>query len=341
MRDRSFRVVVAGPPALLDRLGVLRERGCEVVSGPPTTDPTACLTEHDLGELCRNADALFVPHGQRIWASVIDSSPHLRIIVTPVIGVDAIDVRTATERGVIVANSPAWQNSVGVAEAVIGLMVSLRKQLPHKIARFHRGLWRPDSIDSLLTGTTMGLVGFGRIGREVAQRLSGWGMKLLAFDPYVLPEEAATHGARLVDLENLLRSSDFVSLHVVLTPETEGMIGERELRLMKPTAYLVNTSRGEVLDEPAFIRAINEGWIAGAAIDVYATEPLPMDSPLRKLDPEKVTFTPHCIGHNADGLIEGIKMAVDNIILAFEGKPPEPVECLKNPETLPHWRERF
>jgi D-3-phosphoglycerate dehydrogenase len=342
MSHHTFRVAIAGPPHPLGGLVALRERGYEVVTGPAATDSHGYLGEHELVELCRSANAIFVSPGQRIWASAIDSSPRLRIIVIPIIGVDAIDVKTATDCGVIVANSPAWQNFVGVAEAVIGLMVSLRKRLPHNVARFHRGEWRaPDSIGNLLVDTTLGLIGFGRIGREVAHRLSGWDMQILAFDPYVSQQDAASHGVRLVDLETLLRSSDLISLHVVLTPETQRMIGEKELELMQPTAYLINTSRGEVLDERAFVQAINKGWIAGAAIDVYEQEPLPMSSPLRTLDPEKVIFTPHCIGHNPDALVEGVKMAVGNVIRAFEGKPPEPTECFKNPEVLPRWQERF
>jgi phosphoglycerate dehydrogenase-like enzyme len=154
----------------------------------------------------------------------------------------------------------------------------------------------------------------------------------------VTAEAAHQFGVELVGLDRLLAESDFVSLHLVATPETFEMIGERELRLMKPSAYLINTSRGQVLNEQAFCRAIREDWIAGGALDVFHQEPLGLESPLRDLDPERVTLTPHSIAHTVESRAGGIRMANDNMLRALRGDVPEDV---LNPEVIPVWRQRF
>jgi phosphoglycerate dehydrogenase-like enzyme len=175
----------------------------------------------------------------------------------------------------------------------------------------------------------VGLIGYGRIARHVEQRLQGWGVTIQAADPYV-------EGS--VPLDELLRTSDVVSVHVVLTKETRNMLGARELALMKPSAILINTSRGGAVVEDALAEAINADRLAGAALDVFQQEPINMDNPLLACDPDRVILTPHSIGHNLESGPTGIQMALETIERALRGELPESVI---NPEVIPAWRRRL
>jgi phosphoglycerate dehydrogenase-like enzyme len=163
-------------------------------------------------------------------------------------------------------------------------------------------------------------------------------MRIIAHDPYVRPEVAASLGVELVDLATLFRESDFVSIHLVVTPETQGLISESLLRLMKPQAYLVNTSRGQVIDEIALEVALREKWFAGAALDVYDSEPLAADSPLRLLDSDRVILTPHSLSHTWESQAGGWRMAIESTLAILRGEIPGTVV---NPEAIPLWRKRF
>jgi D-3-phosphoglycerate dehydrogenase len=269
----------------------------------------------------------------------MELAPRLRLVVVPFIGTDRIDVPAATELGVLVANSPSPQNFIGVAEATIGLALMLLKRVKHNEAKLRRGEWgRRDDRGFLLWGKTVGLVGFGRVGTHVARRLGPWDLRLLAHDPYASPEQARMLNVELVDLITLLAESDIVSLHAVLTPETRRMIGEPELKAMKPTAFLVNTARGELVDEEALARAVEELWIAGAALDTFEQEPLPPGSPLRALDPERLILTPHNVSHSEAGRQANLQLALKTIITACNGELPEHVV---NPQAVPRWRARL
>jgi D-3-phosphoglycerate dehydrogenase len=266
-------------------------------------------------------------------------APRLRAIVTTSIGFERIDVTSATELGILVCNSPSVENVHGVAEATVCLLVALSKQLKRKEASLYLEGWgREADRGILLGGRTLGLLGLGRTGSGVAQRLAAWGMRIIAHDPYVRPEVAAGLGVQLVDLKTLFSESDFVSVHLVVTPETERLVDEDLLQLMKPQAYLVNTSRGQVIDEAALERALREEWIAGAALDVYESEPLAADSPLRRLDPDRVILTPHNLSHTWESQAGGWKMAVDSTLSILSGEIPETVV---NPEAIAGWRRRF
>ena len=181
----------------------------------------------------------------------------------------------------------------------------------------------------------MGLVGLGRVGSHVARRLHNWEVRLLASDPYVERSRAEALGAALVDLQTLLAESDVVSLHASLTDETRGLIGEKELRRMKPSAVLVNTARGEMADEEAVARALSEGWIAGAALDAFVQEPLQAGSPLRAVDPERLILTPHNVSHSEAGRRANLALALEQILAAGRGEPP--AHCV-NPAAIPRWR---
>ncbi|HTI54628.1 MAG TPA: NAD(P)-dependent oxidoreductase, partial [Verrucomicrobiae bacterium] len=172
---------------------------------------------------------------------------------------------------------------------------------------------------------------------HVARRLVNWDVRLLASDPYVSEERARSLGATLVDLPTLLAESDVVSLHASLTDETRNLIGEKALRAMKPTAVLINTARGEIADEEAVARALTEGWIAGAALDAFTREPLPAESPLRAVDPERLILTPHNVSHSEAGRRANLRLALDQILAAGRGEPP--AHCV-NPDAIPRWRNR-
>jgi phosphoglycerate dehydrogenase-like enzyme len=189
-----------------------------------------------------------------------------------------------------------------------------------------------------MTGKTVGIIGTGRIGRNVAKRLGAWDMRLLGYDPYVSPETVAPLGITMVPLERLLRESDVVTLHVVLTKETRRMIQLEQLRTMKRSAYLINTSRGQAIDEDHLATALNENVIAGAALDVSDEEPLASSSRLRQVDPLKLIMTPHIIGNNPGSLEAGQRMAAASILSILQGIPPDTVV---NPGAIQRWKERF
>jgi D-3-phosphoglycerate dehydrogenase len=254
----------------------------------------------------------------------------------PFIGTDKIDLAAASKQGILVANSPTPENFIAVAEATIGLVLMLLKRVKHNEAKLRRGEWaqRQDRGDFLF-GKTVGLVGLGRVGSHVARRLVNWDVRLLAADPYVSADHAAALGATLVDLPALLAESDVVSLHASLTDETRGLIGEKELRRMKPTAILVNTARGEMADEEVVARALAEGWIAGAAIDAFVKEPLGPGNPLRNVDPERLILTPHNVSHSEAGRRANLRLALEQILAAGRGEAP--AHCV-NPDAIPRWR---
>jgi D-3-phosphoglycerate dehydrogenase len=247
-------------------------------------------------------------------------------------------VATASRLGILVANSPTPENFIAVAEAAIGLAIVLLKRVKHNEAKLRRGEWatREDRGDFLF-GKTVGIVGLGRIGSHVARRLASWDVRLVASDPYVFPDHASSLGVALVDLPTLLAEADVVTLHAPLTDETRGLIGEKELRRMKPTALLINTARGELVDEEALARSLNERWIAGAALDTFTREPLPLSSPLRSVNPERLILTPHNVSHSEAGRRAGLKLALDQILAVGRGEVPQHVV---NPEAIPRWRSK-
>lgn len=337
----QWRVVAAGPWE--DDPGwqsALEQAGCQVVMGRSFERfPGQPYGEDELIDMFKDADAVLVSTRERVTPRILKACPRLRIVAKATIGVERIDVDAAAELGILVVNSPAPENFLGMAEATIGLMLALAKRMIHNQRQLREGRWKStDSLGTLLLGKTIGIVGLGRIGSNVARRLTGWGVRILAADPYVEPSLAYAVGAQLVELDMLLGESDVVTLHVVVTPETRRLMNETRLRAMKPTAYLINTSRGAVIDESALVKAIEEGWIAGAALDVFEDEPLPPENPLRRLDPDRVILTPHAVGNNPGAHKTGTRMAVTNMLRALRGELPD---YIKNPRAIPRWRERF
>ncbi|MCC6178569.1 MAG: dehydrogenase [Chloroflexi bacterium] len=323
----STIAVPAEFPAIAGLHARLRAAGAALVeieraSGEPPTPQT-------LAALVAGADAIVAEPAMAFPAGVLRAAPRLRLVCSPVIGTDHIDVEAATELGVLVANCPTDEIVIGMAEASVMLMVALLLELKRKEASLRAGAWRLALSSHLLRGRTVGLVGYGRIARAVAARLQGWQVTLQVYDPYV---------AGTIPLDRLLTTSDVISIHTPRTPETVGLIGRRELELMKPTAVLVSTGRGGTVDEVALAEAIDAGRLAGAAVDVFEREPIDMDNPLLQCDPGRVILTPHAVGHNLETGPAGVEAVVQAVERVMHGEPPTHVI---NPDAIARWRERI
>jgi len=335
-----MRILASGPSGPADDFEPLRDAGHEVIIGRPTDQPARKpYTEAELAEACRDVDVLLPSSLERVTARVLEESPRLRLVIVPFIGTDKIDIPAATRLGVLVANSPTPENFVAVAEATVGLVLILLKRLKRGEGRLRRGEWaRREDRGDFLFGKTVGIIGLGRIGSRVAKRLANWEVRLIGCDPYVGAERFRELGVGPVDLPTLLAEGDIVTVHACLTDETRGLIGEKELRLMRPRGILINTARGEIVDEEAVARALAEGWIAGAALDAFATEPLPLDSRLRSVDPERLILTPHNIGHSEAGRVANLRLALDQILALGRGELPAHVV---NPDAIARRHERL
>ena len=318
----------------------LTEAGCDLVLGKSDEDfPQHRYTDAAMVELIGDADILLVPTRDRVSRAVLAACPRLRAVVKGSIGVDKVDIDAASELGILVCNSPAPENFIGLAEATVGLIVDLFKRLKFNEEAIRTGGWKKDkNVGELMLGRTVGFIGMGRVGRNVAQRFQGWGLRLIAHDPYIKASEVAGLGVELTDLQYLLQEADVVTVHVVMTPETHRMLGYEEFRMMKRTAYVVNTARGTALHQFELAKALEEGLIAGAALDVFEDEPLPADDPLRSIDPTRLILTPHIVGNNYESRETGNRMAVKSVIALMHGRVPEDV---LNPEAIPLWQERL
>jgi len=267
-----------------------------------------------------------------IFDEVFENTNKLRLIGVCRASVNNVDIDAATKHGVLVVNTPA-RNAVSVAELTAGLMLSLARRIPEAHSLVKSGQWLDPvgpyiSMRGLeMAGKVAGIVGFGAIGSEVARMLRTFSMTVLVYDPHLSAEQVTKAGARQVDLPELVKESDFITIHCPVSPETAGLIGADEISLMKPTAYLVNTAGWEIAEEAALLQALEERRIAGAAFDIYQTHPLSAHNPLLKLD--NVVLTPH-IGGATDGTVARYsRMMVEDIIRFLDGKRPK---NLVNPE---------
>ena len=334
------KVCFTGPTRLKVAEELLRAAGCELVMGKNQDDfRTYKYARRELVDLIGDCAVVFPSGRDIIGGDILDSCASLQAVVKSSIGIETVDVDAATDLGILCCNSPTPENYMGVAEATVGLMVTLFKRLKFNEALLRRGGWKePQNRGTLMIGRTVGIIGVGRIGRNVIKRLSGWEVKFLGYDPYVSQEAVAPLGIKMVSLEELLGESDLVTIHVVLTRETRRMMQMPQLKMMKNTAYVVNTSRGQVFNEADLAQALNEGIIAGAALDVFDEEPLPMDNPLRQVDSTKLTLTPHIIGNNPGSLEAGQRLAAQSILSILDGRPPDTVV---NPKAIDSWKQRF
>ena len=264
-----------------------------------------------------DVDAILVRSATKVDAEALAAAKRLKVVARAGVGLDNVDVRAATQSGVMVVNAPT-SNIVSAAELAVGLLLAAARHISPAHASLRNGEWKRSKFTGIeLYEKTVGIVGLGRIGVLVAQRLAAFGMDVIAYDPYVQAGRAAQMGVRLVDLDTLLAESDFISVHLPKTPETVGLIGTDELAKAKPSLVLVNAARGGIVDEAALYAALKEGRIAAAGVDVYAKEPC-TDSPLFEL--ENVVATPH-LGASTDEAQEKAGIAVARSVrLALGGE---------------------
>ena len=312
---RSFGKEVSEP---MERL---REAGCTILEWRESSG----LDEADLRSKVARADAWIVAF-QPIGPALMDAAPQLRLIAKHGVGVDNIDIPAATARGIVVATAPG-ANDQAVADLTMALLLSLLRRIPDANASVKSGRWER-FLGCGLSGKVMGILGLGRIGQNVARRAKGFGVELIGSDP-IWPEEAVREtGIRRVEPKALFAQSDVISLHVPLTPNTTGLIGEAAFALMKPGVWIVNTSRGRIVNEKAMYEALVSGKVAGYATDVFESEP-PVGSPLLALP--NVIATPHMGTHTRESLELMGDRVVDAVLQLFNGKRPE---FIVNPEVF-------
>jgi D-3-phosphoglycerate dehydrogenase len=291
---------------------VLAEANCELIRA----DMQQKMTEERLSELLADVDGAIVGVVP-LTARVLDHAPKLKIIAAHGVGVDHIDLQAAARAGVVVANCPG-ANDQAVADLTIGLMISLARQIPLVDQDVRSGKWGRYE-GSELWKKSVGLIGLGRIGRGVARRALGFDMQVLAYDPYVDDQQARAIGVRMASLDEVITAADFVSLHTPLTEETRHLIGKQQLEQMKPSAFLINTARGGLIDEEALYEALVGGKLAGAGLDAFAVEP-PVGSPLLGL--KNVVLTPHIGAHTKEAIERVGMLAAQNVVHVFRTGEP-------------------
>jgi D-3-phosphoglycerate dehydrogenase len=248
----------------------------------------------------------------------MEAAPRLRVVGRAGVGVDNIDLEEATRRGILVVNAPL-ANSISAAEHAFGLMLSQARNIARADASIRSGRWDRAAFRGVeLHGKTLGLVGMGRIGSLVAQRALAFGMRVLAYDPYITAEQARQAGAELMDLDSLLAESDFISLHLPRTPETENLLGSEAFGKAKRGVRIVNASRGGIIDEEALVEAIREGQVAGAALDVYAEEPV-TGGPLIEL--REIVLTPHLGASTVEAQNKAGLHVAESVVAGLAGEP--------------------
>ncbi|MCX6013690.1 MAG: hydroxyacid dehydrogenase, partial [Chloroflexi bacterium] len=218
-------------------------------------------------------DALVVRSETKVNAEIIAAGKKLQVIGRAGVGVDNIDVEAATKKGIVVVNAPTG-NTISTAEHTMALMLAMARKIPQSYSVLKGGQWRREEFIGIeLRGKTLGIVGLGKVGTAVARRAQGFEMKIIGYDPFVSPDYARNNGIELVSMDVLLRESDFITIHTTLTKTTKGLIGSKEIAIMKPDVRLINAARGGIIDEDALYKAVIEGKIGGAAVDVFSKEP--------------------------------------------------------------------
>jgi D-3-phosphoglycerate dehydrogenase len=311
-----FRVLITTPYLRRDdreAISYLEGAGCELTFSYYDPDRPHRPAE-ELIEAAHGVDGILA--GNDPWTrSVLEHLPTVRAISRYGIGYDRVDIQAATELGIAVANAPAGLDHA-VAEFTVGLIIALSRHIVRVDRLVRQQVWST-VMGHNVAGATLGIVGFGAIGKQVARLLQGFHMRILAHDVVFDHAAAQELGVLRADLSHLLEEADIVSLHVPLLPATAGLIGEPELRCMKPTAYLINTSRGQVVEEAALVRALQDGWIAGAALDVVAQEPY-RTGPLLSLD--NTILTSHIAGSSREADRACRLLACENLILLLRGE---------------------
>ncbi len=306
----TVKVLICDPIAS-DGIATLKRWGAQV-------DVRTGLHPDDLRAVVAAYDALIARSETKITADIIAAADRLQVVGRAGVGVDNIDVGAATEKGVLVVNAPTG-NTISAAEHAIALMLSLARHIPAANASLRAGHWeRSRFLGMEVRGKTLGVIGLGQVGADVARRARGLEMQVVAQDPFVPEERARMLGVDLIPLDQLLKESDFISVHTTLSDGTRGLIGEAELKTMKPTARIINTARGGIVEEAALEKALREGWIGGAALDVFDREPV-TDHPLFSLD--NVVVTPHLGASTAEAQERVAVDVAEQIIAILNGEP--------------------
>lgn len=281
-----------------------------------------CTNGSEVVEIAADADVVWVFGGGKVvTADLLPELKRCRAIIRTGSGTDNIPVDEATERGILAVNTPQATFDP-VSDHAIGLLFSILRWIPRQDRAIRQGQWVIDDLvwQKPLNGSTLGLIGFGRIAQAMVRKLSGFELHCMAFDPYVPAQAMADLGVLKTEMDDVLSQADFISLHTPLTKETHHLIGEREFGLMKPTATIINTARGHVVDEEAMARALTEGRIAAAALDVCQTKPLASDSPLRQF--ENVVLTPHIASENEAIIDQFWSFSVEAVCDMAQGRLP-------------------
>jgi glyoxylate reductase len=308
----------------------LLEEVCDVEVNPDEAPPTREL----LIRKVQDVDGILCLLTDRIDADLMDLAPNLKVVSSMSVGYDHIDVEAATKKGVYVTFTPGVLTEA-TADFTWALLMAVSRRVIEADRYLRAGKWKiqwspTHFLGSDLTGKTLGIIGLGRIGEAIAQRARGFNMNVLYFGRTRAEQEKEQRlNIEFVPLERLLRESDFVTVHVPITDETKHLINEERLRQMKPTAYLVNTSRGPVIDQAVLTRALRERWIAGAGLDVFEKEPIDPNDPLINL--ENVVLTPHIASATTEARSKMAEVAAKNLISVLEGTPPQ---FLVNQEVL-------
>lgn len=319
----------------------LKRRGCEVIRGPESRPgERVVLPVERWPETIGRAEIAMFSSRSTCTRAMIEAAPRLLGLVNPTIGLETVDTDAASELGVIVGHgaTPENFNSIGEVTVLFMLMQLYQPELTREVARGARRRPRPvpeQAWAQMAMHKTISLIGFGRIGRAVAERLQGWGMRILANDPFIDPASVPPY-VELVEFDTAIREGDIVSCHIAVTPQSKFLINAAAFARMKPSAVFINTARGDAVEEPALIEALQSKRIAGACIDTTAIEPPALDNPLQSMD--NVFLTPHCVGHTKAVYASFAPAAEENFSRILRGELP--LHC-KNPQIADKWRARY
>jgi len=294
------------------------EEGIETLRSHAEVDVKLGLKPEELISVIGSYDALVVRSQTKVTAEVIKAGTKLQVIARAGVGVDNIDVEEASRHGIVVVNAPTG-NTTSAAEHTIALMFALARHIPQANLVLKSGEWRRnDFIGTEVRNKVLGIIGLGNIGSEVARRARGLDMRLVAYDPFISADYARNLQVELASLQELLKEADFIVLHIPMTEATKGLIGAKELALVKPTAHIINTARGGLIDEAALVQAVREKKIAGAAFDVFTTEPLTSSI---LFEEDNIIVTPHLGASTTEAQATVVRDVVEQIIAMFKGQP--------------------
>jgi D-3-phosphoglycerate dehydrogenase len=306
----------------------IAQEGIDILNQEYQVDVKTKLREDELVEIIGSYDALVVRSATKVTAKIMENS-NLKVIGRAGVGVDNIDLEAATKKGILVVNAPEG-NTTAASEHTIALLMALARNIPEAVRSLKNKVWdRKRFMGIELNGKTLGVVGLGRIGREVAKKAIGLGMNILAYDPYIIKQQVENIDIKVVDLDTVLKEADFITFHVPLTKSTYHMVGEKQFSMMKDSVMLINCARGGIIDEEALYEALKSGKVAGCALDVFEKEP-PLESPL--LDLPNLIATPHLGASTQEAQVSVAVDVAKDVIRALKG------EMVKNPVNMVHIR---